>query len=275
MILFLPPVAGSSIGVNMKSGKSRLDFVLFLALFLFGFGAVENSVEKTIPVPKGYQRIKTEKNSFAEWMRTLPVKPAGASILAYTGEKLPDTFYKIFGIIDIPLLSKRDIEQCADWAYRFWYEYQRETGQRENLWLSDYPGNKITFEKWKSEQKGKDPTLSEFFIWTCDHANSYSQKMGLYEVKEERQLKPGDLMVQNQKGGVGHVSILFDVCENEAGGRLYLIGFGFMPAQECHIEEAPADLGQEGWFTLDGYRQYLKQHLDFGKPELRSFVPPK
>ena len=68
---------------------------------------------------------------------------------------------------------------------------------------------------------------------------------------------------------------LFDVCENEAGERLYLIGFGFMPAQECHIEKAPADLGKEGWFTLGGYRQYLKQHLDFGKPELRSFAPVK
>lgn len=228
--------------------------------------SVENSVRSKIPVPKGYKRIKTYKNSFAEWLRYLPVKSAGSAVLTYSGEALSDDYYTIWRVIDLPLYFRSDIEQCADWGYRFWYEYQIEAGFGDNLWMTDYNGNKKTYRQWKEGRK--NPSLKKFFKWVCNHANSYSQKKGLYEV-EENALRPGDLIVQNQTGGIGHVSVIFDICENEKGEKLYLVGYSFMPAQECHIEKADDEPGSGGWFTLAGYYQHS---AGFGPSVLRSFI---
>ncbi len=237
--------------------------------------SVENSLYDKIPTPNGYKRIKVYKNSFAEWVRFLPVKPLNSSILTYKRKKLSNFFcffYKVWRVVDIPLYFKQDIEQCADWAYRFWYEYQKEVGFNSRLWLTYYNGRKIIYGKWKKGRK--NPGYKKFFKWTCNYANSYSQKKGLYKVKEEH-LHPGDIIVQNRDGGIGHVSIIFDICENNNGEKLYLIGYSFMPAQECHIEKATDKYGLKGWFRLNGYFKYLEKHLNYdkyGKPVLRSFI---
>lgn len=232
--------------------------------------SVSNSIFERIPTPAGYERIKLYKNSFAEWIRYLPLRPEDSVILTYTGDPLPESFYNVWAVIDIPLYFNRDIEQCADYAYRFWFEYQKEVGFGEDLWLTDYNGNKIYYYRWKRGRE--NPTLRRFFKWTCDNANSYSLMKGLYEVKEEQNLGPGDIIVQNRSGGIGHVSIIFDVCEDKMRRRLYLIGYSFMPAQECHIEKADENYGVNGWFTLKGYFKYLEEHLPFGRPVLRSFI---
>lgn len=62
-----------------------------------------------------------------------------------------------------------------------------------------------------------------------------------------------------------------DVCREGKGDRLYLMGYSFMPAQQFHLEKAGADQGREGWFTLADYREYLRQHFDFGEPAYRRF----
>ena len=86
-------------------------------------------------------------------------------------------------------------------------------------------------------------------------------------------LKPGDMIVQNRNGGIGHASVILDVCESKKGEKLYLIGYSFMPAQEFHIEKAEEKYGRDGWFTIEGYFRYLSEFLDFGEPVLRRFSP--
>jgi hypothetical protein len=84
---------------------------------------------------------------------------------------------------------------------------------------------------------------------------------------------PGDLFVQNERGGIGHVSVVLDVCKSKEGKKLFLIGYSFMPAQEFHIERARGKYGIGGWFTLEGYVQYLRDYLNYGEPVLRRFDP--
>jgi hypothetical protein len=80
------------------------------------------------------------------------------------------------------------------------------------------------------------------------------------------------MIVQNENGGIGHVSMIMDACKNEKGEELYLIGYSFMPAQEFHIEGARPEYGKDGWFSIEGYYRYLADYLDLGKPVLRRFV---
>ena len=88
-------------------------------------------------------------------------------------------------------------------------------------------------------------------------------------------LQPGDMFVQNQTGGIGHVSLIVDACQNQEGKRLFLIGYSFMPAQEFHIEKAKRKHGKDGWFTVEGYKKYLKQlpFSRYGAPVFRRFAP--
>ena len=79
------------------------------------------------------------------------------------------------------------------------------------------------------------------------------------------------MIVQNETGGIGHVSIVMNVAASEGKPDLYLIGFSFMPAQEFHIERASARYGVGGWFTMDGFQRFLKDRLDLGEPVLRRF----
>jgi len=202
-------------------------------------------------------------------MRYLPVKPEGSLVHTWRGREVLLPFLFVWRVLDLPLYFNEDLEQCADWAFRLWYDYQRETKAGERLWLIDYNGRKKTLGEWKTSKPGAD--AKGFLRWSMANANSYSQKKGLFTVPSEKELLPGDLLVQNETGGIGHTSIVFDVAENAEGKRLYLLGFGFMPAQEAHIEKAAAEQGQGGWFTLEGYRRYLKNHFSFGEPVMRSF----
>jgi hypothetical protein len=163
----------------------------------------------------------------------------------------------------MPLLFQSDIEQCADFCMRFWGEYHHASDKLNELCLFDYNGRKQSFPS-----SGK--SFKEFLRWAFVHANSYSLKEGCRGVTEP-DLQPGDLIVQNERGGIGHVSMIMDVCTSRTGEKRYLIGFSFMPAQEFHIEKARSPYGEGGWFTLAGYYHYLRDSINVGTPVLRRF----
>ena len=108
--------------------------------------------------------------------------------------------------------------------------------------------------------------------WHMAYSNSHSIKKGA-GVIEDSILKPGDMFVQNKDGGIGHVSLIMDVAQNQKNQRVYLIGYGFIPAQEFHIEKAGNAYGIQGWFTKEGYIDYLSKFpfSRYGEPVMRRF----
>jgi hypothetical protein len=81
------------------------------------------------------------------------------------------------------------------------------------------------------------------------------------------------MVVQNNSGGIGHVSVILNTAEESNGDRIYLIGYSYMPAQEFHIEDAKNTSKTDSWFTKKGYIQYL-QNCELGKlgrPVFRRF----
>jgi hypothetical protein len=219
-----------------------------------------------IPEPAGFHRIQNEKDSFGGFLRSLPLR-SGSVIKSYNGTPIDISRYELFYVIDMNLLFKKDIEQCADWAMRLWAEYHHTADTLIAFYLFNYSGTKLYF---KTSGKTYSQFLEKAFIAT----NSYSLKKGCLAVNEEK-LLPGDMFVQNENGGIGHVSMVLDACENSKGRRLYLVGFSFMPAQEFHIEKGKGAYGTEGWFSRDGYIQYLNRYYPYGKPVIRRFEAGK
>lgn len=219
-------------------------------------------VIKDLPVPSGYERVGYADSSYSGWIQKLPIKDDNV-ILGYDGEPMGSSFYNVLTVVDLPILFSQDLEQCADWCFRFRAEYFKQTGRLEQLYLFDYNGLRRYYRK-----SGKN--INSFLSWAMSNANSYSLKKGCLAI-DSAELRPGDMLVQNQRGGVGHVSVVMDVCRDGKGERLYLMGFSFMPAQQFHLEKAGTDQGQGGWFSLASYRKYLNQHFDFGEPVYRRF----
>jgi hypothetical protein len=228
--------------------------------------AQNSATVATIPEPQGFHRIKNEKDSFGEFLRSLPLRN-NPTIKSYTGAPIDASRYELLYVVDMKLLFKKDIEQCADWAMRLWAEYHRSANKLNTFYLFNYSGSKTYF---RSSGKTFSQFLEKAFIAT----NSFSLKKGCLAVNNE-QLLPGDIFVQNENGGIGHVSMVLDACENSKGQRLYLVGFSFMPAQEFHIEKGSGEYGTKGWFSRDGYIQYLNRYYPYGKPVIRRFEAGK
>lgn len=239
-----------------------LKYSIIIYALLILPNACQAKVIKDIPVPSGYERMKYADSSYSAWIQRLPIKGDNV-ILGYDGEPVISSLYSVLAVIDMPMLFSQDLEQCADWCFRFRAEYFKQTGKLEQLYLFDYNGKHRYYRDSGMLYKG-------FLKWTMGNANSFSLKKGCQSV-DEIDLRPGDMLVQNQTGGVGHVSVVMDVCQDAKGDRLYFIGYSFMPAQQFHIERAGGDKGQGGWFFMSGYREYLKEHLDFGRPLYRRF----
>jgi hypothetical protein len=219
-----------------------------------------------IPEPEEYRRITAENGSFGEFLKSLPLKNI-PSIKCYNGSLIDLSVYSVFYCVDIPLLFRKDIEQCADWGMRLWAEYHRSAKKLDSFYLLNYSGSKEYFRS-----SGK--TFSRFLEKAFISSNSFSLKNGCLAIIDEK-LMPGDMFVQNENGGIGHVSMVIDSCEDRKGRRLYLIGFSFMPAQEFHIEKGEGEYGVDGWFSRDGYIRYLEKYYPYGKPVIRRFEPGK
>jgi Domain of unknown function (4846) len=226
-------------------------------------GAGPPGLDRTIPVPEGYQRKIYPAGSYSRFLQTLPLK-AGKEIIAYNGR--PIRGFNVLAVADIPLLFQQDLEQCADFAMRLWAEYHKRAKSLPKFYLFDYNGNRRNFS-------ASEKTFVSFLKWSFSNTNSHSLKRGCAKVAAEADLVPGDMLVQNEDGGIGHVSVILDVCEKPGKPRLYLIGFSYMPAQEFHVERATGGRGEAGWFSLAGFKEYLEETLPYGPPVLRRFGP--
>lgn len=235
--------------------------IVFLALLLAAPLCGQTRDVGSIPAPQGYRRSSCPAGSFAAWVARLPLR-LGDSVRTFDGRDVSGQ-YDVLAVVDLPLLFRADLEQCADWCLRLWAEYHKGSGTLDQLYLFDYNGRRKFF-------RNGGRTYSRFLKWSMDNANSYSLLRGCAAV-DTADIRPGDMFVQNRRGGIGHVSMVLDACKDSAGRRLYLVGYSYMPAQEFHVERAAAQYGTDGWFSYQGYCRYLKDQIDLGEPKLRRF----
>lgn len=239
--------------------------MLTAAMFLLpGGGIASPDRVDEVPAPPGYSRADTEPATFARFVQTLPLSP-GTSLRTWEGKAI-DQGFEVLAVVNLPLLFKQDLEQCADWAMRLWAEYHKAAGRLQRLALYNYDGSRKRY-------RGSGESFEEFLRLRMAYSNSHSLKKGALPVSEE-ELMPGDLIVQNETGGIGHVSVILDMARPEDAPEappLFLIGFSFMPAQEFHVERAGPRHGTAGWFTLEGFRGFLRERLNLGEPVLRRF----
>src|SRR5262245_24806779 len=210
--------------------------------------AGRDTLAQRIAPPTGFDRRPVPPDSFAAWLRDLPLKSAGAPVLLYTGApKFRQDVHA--AVVDIDV-GTRDLQQCADAAMRLRAEWLYAMQRPSEIAFNDTgSGQPIAFTRWAAGDRPRpsgrtlawsrgaapDGSYASFrrymdtvFTW----AGTHSLERQLAAVPTDA-IAAGDLFI---KGGFpGHAVLVADVAKSPAGETRFLLLQSFMPAQQIHV----------------------------------------
>lgn len=251
--------------------------------YAFFNGAVKDRLIDKVSPPDGYKRINVASQSFAEWLRFLPVKAEGVPVKLYDGG-LKSNQEVHYAILDIDV-GKRDLQQCADAVMRLYAEYHYSKAAYSEIHFNFTSGDLVSFDDWSKGRKpivagnevsfsnpdgAKDISYSNFkkylqVIFNYAGTASLSKELTSVEVKD---MQIGDVFIQG--GFPGHAVIVMDMAENEAGEKLFLLAQSYMPAQDIHILKNIGD-PMDPWYSLDFGSHLVTPEWQFEDGDLKRF----
>lgn len=213
-----------------------------------------------ISAPVGYTRVK---GSYAEFMRSLPLKKRGSKVQLYTGGDAHFQFLST-AVIDLPILSNS--EQCADMTMRLRAEYLFSQGRYSDIRFRDVNGNLQQYNGGSSRK-----SLEKFLKKAYGLCSTFSVSHET-EPRPISDVQPGDVLVYPARKleGMGHALMVIDVARN--GSKVAIMcAEGNTPARELHIVRNPNPI-HNPWFFFNGDESTLWISVfHFGKNELRHY----
>jgi len=246
------------------------------------------SVETRFPAPEGYVRTAKPPDSFASYLRRLPLKPAGADIRLFDGRTRSGRGVAA-AVVDLPV-GDRDLQQCADAVIRLRAEFLRAAGREDEIAFRFTNGFRAEYARWRRGERiavGGDearwirPAVpAEASAVDGRDFEKYLETVFMYagtaSLAEELESAPGDDPeigdVFIRPGHPGHAAIVVDKAENPGTGRaVFLLAQSFMPAQEIHVLVNPKDPRLSPWYAV-GFGNILHTpEWTFSSAELRRF----
>ena len=227
---------------------------LFLALFSVGLAHAETIVEAYPPPPGSQER---QPNAYGAWLQNRQLLDESAPILTHDGREVHHNGRPV----DLDMV-RGDLQQCADSAIRLRAEWLRETkAPLDQLsfyatsgdplpWSRFLAGerpyvvnNRIHWRAGHSQNPSFETWLSAVFTWAG------TRSLAAYETQPTEHPEPGDMLVE--PGSPGHAVVILNVA-TRGEQTFLLLGEGFMPAQQFHVEHGP----EHGWWewTANGLR---------------------
>ena len=219
-----------------------------------------SSLKSRFNPPPGFERKPFPENSFENFLRNLPLKPAGTKVKYYDGTtKYPDV---CDAVVDMDI-GNRDLQQCADAVMRLRGEYfysqkafDKISFNLTNGFKADYSewmkGNRVAVngnKTWWKKSAAPSNTYRDFrnymdLIFT--YAGSLSLSKSLHH-RDIRDISIGDVFIVG--GSPGHAVIVVDVAENKKGEKVFMLAQSYMPAQDIEILKNPDDKNLSPWYS--------------------------
>lgn len=242
-----------------------------------------NTIASRFSPPEGYQRIEADSNSFAFYLRHLPLKPVGTKVKYYDGRTKYNS-HVAAAVIDVPVGNK-DLQQCADAVIRLRAEYLRNAGRKDEIVFNFTNGTPASWPKWEEGYRCYVDGNNVDWRKTRDRSDSY-ENFGAYletvfmyasSISLEKELAPASLnniMPGNVfivGGSPGHAVIVVDVAENPEGKRVFMLAQSYMPAQDIHVLINPVDSKMSPWYYLNDGEELDTPEWNFASGSLRKF----
>lgn len=240
-------------------------------------------VQERILTPEGFERVPVVEGSFEEYLRGLPLKPHGAKVTYFNGGTKPLDVH--VAVLDMDV-GGRDLQQCADSVIRLRAEYLYEKGLYNKIHFNFTNGFNADYSKWmdgyrikvsgnkadwvKQASKGSDyASFRKYLDMVFAYAGTLSLSKEMENIPLE-EMQPGDVFLKG--ASPGHCVIVMDMAENKQTGEIIFIAAqGYMPAQEMHILENPANEDGNPWYTLDFGDELITPEWTFSDTQLYRF----
>jgi len=242
------------------------------------------TVCERINEPEGFTRIELESDSFAYYLRNLPLKPHLAKVLYYN-ENVKENYGVYEAVIDMDIGTK-NLQQCADAIMRLRGEYLYHKGDYDKIHFNLTNGFRVDYSKWIQgyrvivdgnktywqKKTGQSNSYKNFrsymdFVFTYAGTLSLSKELKSIELNE---MEIGDILIQG--GSPGHAVIVVDMAINEeTGKKLYILAQSYMPAQDIQILANPKDKSISPWYALDDNHEIITPEWKFTKNDLMRF----
>jgi hypothetical protein len=197
--------------------------------------------------PSGYQRIPAEPGTFAQYLRNIPLKPAGSVVQYYDG-RTKNTPHVYCAVVDMPI-GNRDLVQCADAVMLLRGDYLFQQKRYNDIsfhFVSD--GQPSQYSKYTS--KRDELSFRKYMNYVFANANTRSLYHQLKPVTEFEEMQIGDVFIQTGNP-YGHAVILVDMAEDPTSGKkVYMLAQSYMPAQEIQILRNPMNTSLSPWYEL-------------------------
>ncbi len=234
--------------------------------------------------PSGFERIKAPQNSFAGYLRNLPVKPHNSEVKLYNGETKPN--YDIYdAVIDLKIGNK-DLHQCADAVMRLRAEYLWKQKQYDKIHFNFTNGFRVDYTEWMKGKRIVVKGNTAYWKQSVAPSNTYTDFWQYMEtifmyagtLSLSKELQPvkisnmqiGDVFIQG--GSPGHAIIVIDMAVNKpTNKKVFLLAQSYMPAQEIQILKNPSDTTISPWYSLDFENELITPEWTFTKSDLMRF----
>ncbi|KAA3654775.1 MAG: hypothetical protein DWQ10_17615 [Calditrichaeota bacterium] len=225
----------------------------------FGIG---ERLSKRFPPPDGFTRVPVRSNSFAAFLRSLPVKPVASPVLDYKNRIVKDgADTTVAAVVQLNIKGKK-LEQCMDILQRLFAEYCIQSGQEKKIGFLLPDKTKFFWHEWREgwrpvRAKDKYPlqkighqarsrdTFEDYLKEIFYHSGTQTNYFGLKKIAPAH-VSIGDMLIK--RGPRGHAVLITDMVENSEGIRMALFAQGDTPACQLHILQNTSGMP---WIPLD------------------------
>ncbi|TWI85647.1 uncharacterized protein DUF4846 [Lacibacter cauensis] len=212
----------------------------------------------SIPLPDGYERLQVQENSFAHFLRQLPLK-ADRTVYLYNGKPKINQAAQ-YAVLEVSVGNK-DLQQCADAVMRLRAEYLKK--QNKPICFADNNRKKYCWEQYKT--RGWQPYLDIVF-GMCGTASLEKE----LKPKNWQTLAAGDVLIKG--GSPGHAVIVMDLARHKQTGELiYLLAQSYMPAQDIHVLKNTSNKNLNPWYSASSNKIIATPEWTFYESQLRSW----
>lgn len=292
-ILFLILILFESCAQEVKQEKRPLNSISNIANDTINEIVEEQKIinpsgtvlETRILPPTNFHRITEDTNSYAEYLRHLPLKPHGSEVMLYNGTTKPN--YNTYDAVIDMEIGKKNLHQCADAVMRLRAEYLWNQEKYEDIHFNFTNGFRVDYSRWMQGQrmvvKGNKSywinksipsnTYEDFWAYMeliFNYAGTLSLSKELVPVEIE-DLKIGDIFIQG--GSPGHAILVIDMAENiNTKEKIFLLSQSYMPAQDIQILQNPNSSKLSPWYSVSEIMDVLNTpEWTFRTEDLKRF----